>query len=328
MLCLSGTPFRDDGHRIAMLSYTPDGVSKADFNYTYGQGIADDVCRPIVFKHYDALIQYKQKGESFQTTFSDDVPEDQMSTVLRHALHPDAGLIAQMVRDADDEVLALRARGPRWQDAAGLFVAMSVQHAYACAAIVKEVTGEEPMVVCADEESSHENIEAFRNGMGRWIVAVKMISEGVDIPRLMVSVYATNVTATLFFRQFVGRTVRVRHRGMEEASTIFFPADPRLLAEAESIEGEVQRFLKDAPPEKFRAVRGRTMGRFGSIQIPSIQNIEQQGAIYRNVILTPDELLEAEQYRRLFPNGDRLAPAQIAYAVREFRALDKSRAAS
>jgi superfamily II DNA or RNA helicase len=77
VLSLSGTPFRDDGHRISLISYTPDGVSKSDFNYTYGEAIADDVCRPVIFKHYNALVQYKMRGEKFAYNFSDDVPQNQ-----------------------------------------------------------------------------------------------------------------------------------------------------------------------------------------------------------------------------------------------------------
>jgi superfamily II DNA or RNA helicase len=317
VLSLSGTPFRDDGHRISLISYTPDGVSKSDFNYTYGEAIADDVCRPVIFKHYNALVQYKMRGEKFAYNFSDDVPQNQMSELLRHALHPEAGLVEQMVRDADDEISAIRSRGPRWGDAAGLLVAMSIQHAYACAAVVKDVTGEDPMVVVSDDDASHENLEAFKNGMGRWIIAVRMISEGVDIPRLMVSVYATNVTATLFFRQFVGRTVRVRHRGAEEVSTIFIPSDPRIVKEAADIEEEVHRFLKDAPPDKFTAVRSQRMTALSEKAIPNVQDIDQQGAFFRGMELQQTELDYAESVRDIFPLGDRLSAAQIAYTLRK-----------
>ena len=42
-----------------------------------------------------------------------------------------------------------------------------------------------------------------------WIVAVRMVSEGVDIPRLAGGVYATNTLTDLFFRQAVGRLEQV-----------------------------------------------------------------------------------------------------------------------
>jgi superfamily II DNA or RNA helicase len=153
--------------------------------------------------------------------------------------------------------------------------------------------------------------------MGRWIIAVRMISEGVDIPRLMISVYATNVTATLFFRQFVGRTVRVRHRGAEEVSTIFIPSDPRIVKEAADIEEEVHRFLKDAPPDKFTAVRSQRMTALSEKAIPNVQDIDQQGAFFRGMELQQTELDYAESVRDIFPLGDRLSAAQIAYTLRK-----------
>jgi superfamily II DNA or RNA helicase len=319
VLCLSGTPFRQDDCTISMITYRPDGVARADYTYTYATAIAEDVCRPVIFRPYNGLVEYKAKGEQFAASFSDDLPDAQVSALLRHALHPQAGLVEQMVRDADDELSALRSRGPRWQDAAGLLVAMSQAHAYECAKVIREVTGEEPVVVVSDSETAEDDLTAFKNGMGRWIVAVRMISEGVDIPRLMVAVYATNVISTLFFRQFVGRVVRVRHRGVEEVASVFLPADERLCKEATSIEDEVKQFLRDAGAEKFASVRAeveRSQRRLYEV-IPTIKNIETGSRTYRGENFTDDELYEANAKRHLFPMGDRFDPIQIAWTLRK-----------
>ena len=316
-LHLSGTPFRQDGNVIPFIGYGPDGVSRSDFPYRYSRAIAENVCRPVLFQSYDALVQYKHRGEKFSVTFSDDVPQKQMSEVLRFALHPEAGLIEQMVRDADDEISAKRARGARWTDAAGLLVAMNQAHAYECAKIIHSVTGEEPMVVVSDSETAEDDLLAFRDGMGRWIVAVRMISEGVDIPRLMVAVYATNVIATLFFRQFVGRVVRVRHQGMEEVAAIFLPHDERLMREAADIEAEIKQFLKDVP-DSFPAVRNALAAktRHASNVVPTVSEIEAQGQTYRGEAFSTVDLAYAESVRHLFPRGDQLAAVQIAYTLR------------
>lgn len=321
VLSLSGTPFRNDDTTIAFLEYGPDGVTLADYPYLYAHGIRDDVCRPVIFRPYNALVEYKTKGEQFQSTFSDTMPDTQMSSLLRHALHPEAGLVEQMVRDADDELSALRARGPRWQDAAGLLVAMSQAHAFECAKVIREVTGEEPTVIVSDMETAEDDLNAFKTGMGRWIVAVRMVSEGVDIPRLMVSVYATNVISTLFFRQFVGRTVRVRNRGAEEVSSIFLPADERLCKEAADIEEDVKRFLKDAPTNLYAAVRAeaeRAQRKLYDV-VPKITDIEAGACTFRGERFTDDELYAANAKRHLFPLGERLDPAQIAWTLRRLR---------
>ncbi|THV35248.1 hypothetical protein FAB82_23605 [Glycomyces buryatensis] len=66
-------------------------------------------------------------------------------------------------------------------------------------------------------------------GTGRWLVAVKMVSEGVDVPRLAVGVYATKTQTDMFFRQAVGRFVR-RKPDEEHSAIIFAPAAGARLA--------------------------------------------------------------------------------------------------
>jgi hypothetical protein len=55
-----------------------------------------------------------------------------------------------------------------------------------------------------------------------------MVSEGVDIPRLRVGVYATNTITDLFFRQAVGRLVRWTGASARQTAYMFIPDDARL----------------------------------------------------------------------------------------------------
>jgi hypothetical protein len=73
------------------------------------------------------------------------------------------------------------------------------------------------------------------------MVAVRMVSEGVDIPRLAVGVYATSVGTALFFAQAVGRFVRARQRG--ETASVFLPSIPVLLGYAAELEAERDHVL-------------------------------------------------------------------------------------
>ena len=68
------------------------------------------------------------------------------------------------------------------------------------------------------------------------MVAVRMVSEGVDVPRLAVGVYATSTATPLFFAQAVGRFVRARRRG--ETASVFLPSVPLLLQHAGEMEVE------------------------------------------------------------------------------------------
>lgn len=239
-LHLSGTPFRQDQHKIPFIEYGEDGVSRADYTYGYARAVTEGVCRPVSFQPYNAAIRFKGAASS-----------DEMARVLRLSLMPKAGVIEKMVRDADSELTEKR---KTWPDAAGLLVAMTQEHARACAAIIKMVTGVSPTVIVSDSETAEDDLIRFRSGTTRWVVAVKMLSEGVDVPRLMVAVYATNTSTTLFFRQLVGRVVRVRHGAAEETATIYMPRDDRLIAEAADIEAEVRQAIA-VSPGRFEGLR-------------------------------------------------------------------------
>ena len=91
-------------------------------------------------------------------------------------------------------------------------------------------------------------LRAFGEGRERWIVAVNMVSEGVDIPRLRVGVYATAAKTPLMFRQIVGRFVRTLAGRPAEHSYLFLPADRLLRAHAAEVETELRHVLR-APAE-------------------------------------------------------------------------------
>ena len=96
-------------------------------------------------------------------------------------------------------------------------------------------TGEAPTVVLSDEADASAGIERFSADNSRWMVAVRMVSEGVDVPRLAVGVYATSASTPLFFAQAIGRFVRARRHG--ETASVFVPNVPQLIALA----GEMER---------------------------------------------------------------------------------------
>jgi hypothetical protein len=75
-----------------------------------------------------------------------------------------------------------------------------------------------------------------------------MVSEGVDIPRLRVAVYATTTTTELFFRQAVGRIVRWTRGVGRQRAYLFMPDDPRLRHFGQSI-AEARRHLLRKPDD-------------------------------------------------------------------------------
>jgi superfamily II DNA or RNA helicase len=126
-------------------------------------------------------------------------------------------------------------------DAGGLVIASDQTAARAYAEILRDVTGTAPVVVLSDEAGASARIARFAASDDRWMVAVRMVSEGVDVPRLAVGVYATSASTPLFFAQAVGRFVRSRRPG--ETASVFLPSVPVLLGLASELEAQRDHVL-------------------------------------------------------------------------------------
>jgi superfamily II DNA or RNA helicase len=144
------------------------------------------------------------------------------------------------VLEAADKRLTEVRRG--MPDAGGLVIAGDHEDARAYAALLRGLTGKRPVVVLSDDKAASKKISSFATSGDRWMVAVRMVSEGVDIPRLAVGVYATSVSTALFFAQAVGRFVRARQRG--ETASVFLPSVPVLLSYAAELEAERDHVLR------------------------------------------------------------------------------------
>src|SRR5215210_5399105 len=235
-LLLSGTPFRSDNTPIPWITYDDDGVSRADFGYGYTDALIDGVCRPVTFHTYDGDMEWMSDGRRRRADFSVGLPAAEAARRLRTALDPEGEWVAQVLRDADGRRTDLRA-GPH-PDAGGLVVAIDMEHAERLAERLTRVSGERPTIVTSDAADASQRIARFAAGSGRWLVSVLMVSEGVDVPRLGVGVYATTARTELFFRQVVGRFVRRTPAPREQMSHLFLASDPRLKLLAAQVEEE------------------------------------------------------------------------------------------
>lgn len=236
-LLLSGTPFRSDTAPIPFVEYHPtvEGirVSRTDYDYGYRRALEDGVVRPVLFMVYAGQMRWRTRaGDEMEAQLGQDNTKDITAQAWRTALDPSGEWIPAVLRSADRRLTEVREHVP---DAGGLVIATDQTAARAYAEILRAVTGEHPTVVLSDEAEASERIEAFAAGDSRWMVAVRMVSEGVDVPRLSVGVYATSASTPLFFAQAIGRFVRARRRG--ETASIFLPHVPPLLALA----GELER---------------------------------------------------------------------------------------
>lgn len=317
-LLLSGTPFRSDGHPIPFVRYLPgeDGVprSQADYAYGYGKALNDGVVRPIAFNAWDGKAKWRDAGVVFEGTLNDQ-DEELSKKALRTALHPDGEWMPSVLRSANADLTRVRVAVP---DAGGLVVAYNQDAARAYCKILAGICGEEPALAISDEPDASGVIERFADGTSRWLVAVQMVSEGVDIPRLAVGVYASKTLAPLFFRQVVGRFVRTREDEDEMCSALFVPSVPVLLAYAAEIEQERDHALVEAVEKaKQESAERRQM----SLDLDMFEVVTSGEATHHATILAGEsygdaELVRARQVREQAGIRSSISDAEIARLIR------------
>jgi superfamily II DNA or RNA helicase len=350
-LALTGTPFRTDDSPIPFVRYAPDGDgllrSQADDTYGYPEALADGVVRPVVFLAYSGEARWRDSaGAEYAARLGEPLDAEHTARAWRTALDPAGEWMPAVLKAAHTRLRQKRRDG--MPDAGAMVIASDQSTARAYARLLTAVTGDAPTVVLSDDPGSSARIAEFAVGTSPWLVAVRMVSEGVDVPRLAVGVYATSASTPLFFAQVVGRFVRSRRAG--EIATIFLPSVPSLLGLASELEaqrdhvlGKAHRERPDDPASERRRTE-RTDGPVGFEPLGAVAELDQvifDGASFGTA--TPsgsDEeadylgipgLLDAEQMRQLLRrrqeeqlatrNGGaaRAAPVSTYAQLRELR---------
>jgi superfamily II DNA or RNA helicase len=225
-LALSGTPFRSDTRAIPFVRYVGD-EAVADFEYGYADALADGrVVRPVYFPRINGFMEWiAPDGAAQAAAFDDPLDRARAAQRLRTALSVEGEWLPTVLAQANERLGMLRRQQP---DAGGLVVATDQDHAQGIADLLRYRCGVRATVAVSDDPRSSSRIARFSASSDSWIVAVRMVSEGVDIPRLRVGVYATTTTTELFFRQAVGRFVRWTRGVPRQKAYLFIPDDLRL----------------------------------------------------------------------------------------------------
>jgi superfamily II DNA or RNA helicase len=240
-LALSGTPWRSDERGIALARYSnPEGRLICDYRYGLKEAISDGVCRsPRIVLLDNQMLRLKEEfaNESSVKLFPSiaKLLLESSATYEDLICHEDAlaELLDLGVRKLD-EVRMLK------PDAAGLVVASNIEHAHQVALALKD-KGESFQVVTTRTSDAQQVINGFKSSDCRWIVAVGMISEGTDIPRLQVCCYLSRIRTELHYRQVLGRVLR-RTGEIDDQAWFFVLAEPTL-------ERYSQRVADDLPDD-------------------------------------------------------------------------------
>jgi len=244
-LALTGTPFRSDDAQIPFVDYVEvpgtGGAmeSRADYTYGYSEALRDGVVRPVMFLAYSGQARWRTSaGEEFEARLGEPLNAEQTSKAWRTALDPRGEWIPAVLKAAHTRLLRFRSHIP---DAGGLVIATDKTTARAYAKILENISSTPVTVVLSDEVGASQRIKDFSSSQDEWMVAVRMVSEGVDVPRLAVGVYATSAATPLFFAQAIGRFVRSRRKG--ESANVFLPSVPVLLDLASKLERQRNHVL-------------------------------------------------------------------------------------
>lgn len=255
-LLLSGTPFRSDGNPIPFVDYTQGdhGVSVSDYSYGYGDALRDGYCAPLYFPHHDGDFQWERGGETYRFDLMTRLSQQLNADRLRTAYSPEGEFVRELLREAHQHLMVVRGEHP---EAGGIVFGRDVDNVRALAEVLTAVSGTKPVTVTNDDKDAGDKIRRFKEGTTPWLVSVKMVSEGVDIPRLRVGVYLSPVQTEMFFRQAAGRLVRLVPGLEDQAGYLYIPSLPRLVEYAAAMTDERRHAI---------AKKGPTNGELGGTE--------------------------------------------------------------
>ncbi len=224
-IALTGTPWRSDSLPIVLAEYCNEsGHIQCDFSYGLKEAIRDKVCRvpQVVALDNDQITLLNGDESSHFGSFNDLLSK---SNISYSQIVTDEAVIVQLLLISNAKLDELRGVNP---DAGGLIVASSISHAWKIHLQLKKSIGVNAIVVTSNEGDPNSIINTFRYNEERWIISVGMISEGTNIPRLQVCCYLSNIKTEMYYRQVLGRILRITSHLNQEAF-FFMPAAPKLV---------------------------------------------------------------------------------------------------
>lgn len=318
-LMLSGTPFRSDQNPIPFVNYDFEEAT-SDYTYGYGEALAEGgVVRPVFFPRFNGHMEWtRPDGIAMSATFDDRLDRAGSSQRLRTALSLEGEWLPTVLDHANAQLTRLREKDP---SAGGLVIAVDVEHANGIADLLRERHGIKAVVATSEDADASKRIAAFSGSHDPWIVAVRMVSEGVDIPRLRIGVYATNTITELFFRQAVGRVVRWTPGQRRQKAFFFLPDDGRLRGFAVGIAEQRTHSLKrreddgeqqSVELDEQQVEKGDQMSLFGIISATALPDEQHASGVFDD--LHPEDLIVEDDFELAGVDIDLPAPPPRARA--------------
>lgn len=316
-LLLSGTPFRSDNNAIPFVNYV-DGTGVPDFRYGYKQALADQVVRAVFFPRRGGRMEWSYGTTSQAYTFDDALNDKDANRRLRTAISPRGQWLPSVLGDADRQLAELRESDP---SAGGIVFCEESNDARAVVAMLATL-GHDAVLAISNEPKADDRIKQFRDSRAPWLVSIRKVSEGVDIPRLRVGVYATPYLTEMFFRQVVGRLVRRRPDEDDPTSYLFIPDDERLRAMAQEIKDDRDHVLNEQSAELGGGDDQREWK--PSLFTPISSVAEDRGMIVDSDTVTPGQIAEAERLKLVTVGGEAVPTAVLAQILKNAGLFDQA----
>jgi superfamily II DNA or RNA helicase len=303
-LLMSGTPFRGDSTRIPFVNYDSEGVCVDDFRYDYPRAIREGVIRVVRFQHEKGIVRRLTAIGEQATELTSELEDEAAGEALRQILKPDR-FTEGLLRLAHTQLLRCRETMP---NAGGLVICCDQDHAQKIARQLHTITGEPAAVIVSDGDRATSTVDEFRNSMQMWVVAVRQISEGVDIKRLMVLTYLTTARTPLFFRQAVGRIVRAMGTPEDMEAYCFLPDHRALVQHAQQITEAQAQAIQDEPEDEFnRAIQRDLQPTLYPDIVLGTEHTGTAGTIIEGEALTPDDARDVANLARELGCSDCIA---------------------
>jgi len=256
---MSGTYFRSDRKPISCIPLDPNGEPIKDYRFTYTNGVKENVVRAVTTRDIDAqVVLYDRSNDRKYERMLSEIENRELAEAKKQVLDPNGECIRHMIETVHQALMQTRSKFP---DAACLFVcrpgggeevtregggeAIEDRNVHKIANQIEAITGVTPEVVTYHDRDAVGKIARFRRGMNPYLVAINMVSEGCDIPRLRAVAFCRYTKSEMLFRQIVGRALRLHQHEDGTAAQIYIPAFPRLVQFAENLYREAQEGVRD-----------------------------------------------------------------------------------
>lgn len=247
IVVMSGTYFRTDCKPISFLEYE-NNRPKTDYSIDYSTCVRFRYTRQVSFRYHDSTheIYHRKKGKEVHKKLSK-IPKSSpkmLSFCKKEVLDVNGIHVERMIREAWVELQAMR---KKWSDAACLVVCQSGRNyaeekiIYSVAEKINKLTGARVETVASDDPTSRGKVEHFVNSDDPFLCAIRMVSEGANIPRVRMILFLSYTDSELLFRQIVGRATRyIDGKEDDTAALVIMPKFAVMAEFAERFESEAK----------------------------------------------------------------------------------------